>query len=150
MLRGRPLMAAALRHRLRVRYGDCDMQGRVFNANYLTYFDDGIAELARAAFGGYEAMRERGVDLLLAHAELDFHAGARFDRELDLELEVVRLGRTSMVTHQRLFDQGTAIATGELCHVFCDAQTLSKIAIPDWARAALARFAAASDGGRVR
>ena len=34
---------AALRHRLRVRYSDCDPQGVLFNANYLTYFDDAAA-----------------------------------------------------------------------------------------------------------
>ena len=26
-------------HELRVRYGECDPQGIVFNANYLAYFD---------------------------------------------------------------------------------------------------------------
>jgi len=29
----------SLRHELRVRYGECDPQGIVFNANYLLYFD---------------------------------------------------------------------------------------------------------------
>jgi acyl-CoA thioester hydrolase len=139
-------MGAPLRHRLRVRYADCDMQGRVFNANYLAYFDDAITELARAAFGGYEAMRARGVDLLVAHAELDFHAGAGFDSELDLELWVARLGRTSMITRQRISERGEAIVTGELCHVFCDARTMTKIEIPRWARDALAPFVGAPGG----
>jgi acyl-CoA thioester hydrolase len=138
-------MGAPVRHRFRVRYADCDMQGRVFNANYLAYFDDAITELARAAFGGYEQMRQRGVDLLVVHAELDFHAGARFDRELDCELWVARLGRTSMVTRQRICDQGAPIVTGELCHVFCDAVTLSKITIPSWAREALGPFLGAPE-----
>ena len=32
----------AYRHALRVRYGECDMQQVVFNANYLAYIDDAI------------------------------------------------------------------------------------------------------------
>ena len=32
-------MPAPFVHRLRVRYGECDAQGVVFNANYLMYFD---------------------------------------------------------------------------------------------------------------
>ena len=32
-------MSEQFRHRIRVRYNECDPQGLVFNANYLTYFD---------------------------------------------------------------------------------------------------------------
>ena len=42
---------APLRHRLRVRYGECDAQGVVFNAPYLAWFDVAMTELWRAAFG---------------------------------------------------------------------------------------------------
>jgi len=35
-------------HELRVRYGECDPQGIVFNANYLSYFDITVTELWRA------------------------------------------------------------------------------------------------------
>ena len=37
-------------HRLRVRYGECDAQGIVFNANYLAYVDVALTELWREAF----------------------------------------------------------------------------------------------------
>ena len=33
-------------HELRVRYGECDPQGIVFNPNYLAYFDHTVTELA--------------------------------------------------------------------------------------------------------
>ncbi len=38
-------------HELRVRYGECDPQGIVFNANYLLYFDVAFTELWREAVG---------------------------------------------------------------------------------------------------
>ena len=38
-------------HEIRVRYGECDPQGIVFNANYLAYFDVAFTELWRAAVG---------------------------------------------------------------------------------------------------
>src|SRR5262249_61340495 len=53
------------RHRLRVRYNECDPQGVVFNANYLTYFDLTMTELWRQ-LGGYQAMVEAGVDMVVA------------------------------------------------------------------------------------
>ena len=48
-------------HELRVRYGECDPQGIVFNANYLSYFDITVTELWRATeLGSWQAMVERG------------------------------------------------------------------------------------------
>jgi len=140
-------MGQPLRHSLRVRYAECDIQGQVFNAHYLTYFDQSMTELWRAAFGGYTKMLERGIDLVVVHAEVDFHAGARFDRELTLEVGVARLGRTSMITRHRIVDGSTRLATGELCHVFVDSRNLAKIPIPRWAREALAPWVLADCQG---
>ena len=44
-------MSDPFRHRLRVRYNECDPQGVVFNANYLTYFDLTMGELWRELGG---------------------------------------------------------------------------------------------------
>ena len=91
-------MAAPFVHRLRVRYGECDPQGIVFNANYLLYFDVAFTELWRHAVGPWQQMPQRGIDAVVAHAELDFRSPARFDDELALSAKVVRLGETSLTT----------------------------------------------------
>jgi acyl-CoA thioester hydrolase len=52
------------RHRLRIRYGECDPQGVVFNANYLAFFDVIITEFWREAIGDYNAMIEDGADMV--------------------------------------------------------------------------------------
>jgi acyl-CoA thioesterase FadM len=67
---------------LRVRYGECDPQGIVFNANYLLYFDVVFTELWRAALGPWQELKDAGVDLVVANANIDFRASARFDDEL--------------------------------------------------------------------
>ncbi len=59
---------------LRVRYAECDPQGVVFNSHYLAYFDIDMTELWRAAFGGYGVMIDRGIDLVVAEAQLRFRA----------------------------------------------------------------------------
>ena len=51
-------MGEPFRHRLRVRYHECDPQGVVFNANYLAYFDIALTELWRDAVGGYASLAE--------------------------------------------------------------------------------------------
>jgi len=42
-------MSAPFVHELRVRYGECDPQGIVFNANYLLYFDVAFTDLGRTS-----------------------------------------------------------------------------------------------------
>jgi acyl-CoA thioester hydrolase len=126
---GRPL-----EYPLRVRYSECDMQGVVFNANYLAFFDVSMTELWRAAFGSYQVMIDRGVDLVVASAGLQFSAPARFDDELTIGIGVGRLGSTSIITRHTVRRGEDDVATGEMCHVFVDATTLAKTPIPEWAR----------------
>jgi acyl-CoA thioester hydrolase len=125
-------------HRLRVRYGECDPQGVVFNAHYFAYFDVALTELWRAAAGGYADMMEAGIDLQVVEASARYKAPARFDDELDLHIEVTHLGTTSMVTTLAIRRGQTLLVEGELAHVFVDATTLEKIPIPERLRSALA------------
>ena len=126
------------RHTLRVRYAEADAQGVLFNAHYLAYVDHTITELWRAAFGGYERMLERGVDIVVAEAHLRFRAAARFDEEVTVELTIVRLGTTSLATEYRFLRGDQLLAEVRLRHVFVTAGTADKTAIPDWAREGLA------------
>jgi acyl-CoA thioester hydrolase len=131
-------MPEALVHRLRVRYAECDLQGVAFNAHYLNYFDTSMTELWRAAFGSYQAMLDRGVDMVLAEARLRFHSPARFDDELELAVEVTHLGRTSFITRHAASCAGRLVAEAELRHVLVDRQTVAKTPLPDWLRGGLA------------
>lgn len=133
-------VGAPLVHRLRVRYGECDPQGIVFNAHYLAYFDIAINELFRAALGAYRVMTDRGVDIVVAEVRVRFGAPARFDEQLDLEVGVRRLGTTSISTSHRVLREGELIAEGELHHVFVELPALGKTPIPDWIREPLGRY----------
>jgi acyl-CoA thioester hydrolase len=135
-------VAEPLRHALRVRYAECDAQGVVFNAHYLAYFDIGITELWRAAFGGYQAMLDSGVDIVVAEAQLRFRAPARFDELVTLEVSVARLGTTSMVTEHVILRDEQPLVHGSLRHVFVDRAALAKTPIPDWVREGLAPWTA--------
>jgi acyl-CoA thioester hydrolase len=81
----------AFEHHLRVRYGECDPQNIVFNANYLLYFDVAFTELWRAAVGPWQDMVQRGVDAVVAEAGLRFRAPARYDDVLELRARVAEL-----------------------------------------------------------
>ena len=133
-------MGQPLSHQLRVRYAECDLQGVVFNAHYLGYFDTSLAAMWREGFGGYPAMIERGLDVVVAEAQLRFRAPARFDEELTLEMSLSRLGETSITSAHRISRGEHLIAEGTLVHVLVDLETLTKTPIPDWMRESLARW----------
>jgi acyl-CoA thioester hydrolase len=133
-------------HRLRVRYGECDPQQIVFNANYFAYFDVAMTELWREAMGSYGLMMERGVDMVVAEASAKFLGAARFDDEIALEVSIARLGTTACTTAHRVTRDGEVLVEGSMRHVFVDPRTLEKLEIPDWLRAALAPWTAREEG----
>ncbi len=134
-------MGEQFRHPIRVRYHECDPQGHVFNANYLTYFDIAITELWRE-IGGYTGMVDDGVDMVVAEARVRYLASLGFDDEADLVVREVRLGNTSMTTELAIERGGEPVAEGELRHVFVERGRPGAIPIPDPIRAGLERYSA--------
>lgn len=140
-------MPAPFVHKLRVRYGECDPQGIVFNANYLLYFDVVFTELWRAAVGPWQEMVSRGVDAVVADARLSFRAPARFDDELELRAQIAQLGRTSLSTGVDVVRGGQVLVSGTLRHVCVSTETWRKTELPDWVRSGLEPFASAGGAG---
>jgi acyl-CoA thioester hydrolase len=121
-------------HRLRVRYHECDPQGIVFNAHHFAYFDVVLTELWRAAFGSYGAMVASGTDVQVVDASASFHAPARFDDELHIEMTVTKLGMSSITSAFEERREGELLVGGRLVHVCVDTATYRKQPIPQFMR----------------
>jgi acyl-CoA thioester hydrolase len=131
-------MATDFVHRLRVRFGECDPQGVVFNANYLLYLDVAFTELWRERLGGYAEMIGRGIDVMLVQSNLSYRRAARADDLIDVRLRVAALGTTSVTMEAAVERDGEMLVEGTLVHVFVDTVLLEKTAIPADVRALLA------------
>ncbi len=127
---------APFRHRIRVRYNECDQLDAVFNSNYLVFMDVTLTEMWREAFGSYSAMAETGIDLVVAEANVRYHLPARFDEELEVSASIEKVGRTSMTTRFDVTRGDDVIAVGHLRHVFIQIGG-GKTPIPDEIRAGL-------------
>lgn len=123
---------------LRVRYAECDMQGRVFNGHYLTWVDMAHTEALRAMFGGYQALIDRGIDFVVVAAELQFRTPARFDDDLVVDVVIDPPGRTSLRSRYHIVRGEDLIAEATLTHVCVDAASFDKLPWPDWFRHRLA------------
>ncbi len=140
-------MPDAFVHELRVRYGECDPQGIVFNANYLLYFDVAFTEMWRAAVGPWQEMVESGIDAVVAETHLSFRAPARYDDELQLRVQIAQLGRTAVTTEIDVMRGEELLVAGWLRHVCVSAPTSSEASLtkqpwPDRIREGLSRFLA--------
>jgi acyl-CoA thioester hydrolase len=127
-------------HELRVRYGECDAQGIVFNAHYLSYADVVLTEIWRAAFGSYEALLAHHVDTVVAESNLRFRSSARFDDLLRIEGGFDGLGTTSTVLRLWYLRDDQLLAEADLRYVFVDTEGFAKTPIPDEVREGLRPF----------
>jgi acyl-CoA thioester hydrolase len=130
-------MSAPFEHTLRVRYGECDPQGIVFNANYVAWFDQAMVELWRATLGSWNVMLERGGDMVVAEVNARFRAPARADELLTLRTSVVAFGNTSLQVAVDVLRDDELLVEGRLRHVYLDAAAWKPARIPDWMREAL-------------
>ncbi len=142
-------MEAPFIHELRVRYGECDPQGIVFNANYLLYFDVAFTELWRACVGPWQEMVERGLDAVVAEANIRFHAPARYDDVLQLSARIPHLGTTAITTDIDVLRERELLVSGRLRHVCVStptsADSMSTQPWPSWIRAGLEPFVVPED-----
>jgi len=88
-------VAGAFEFSLTVRYMEVDAQGVVFNAWYLTYFDEAFTAFLQSRGLGYQALIAEGLDFQLVHADLDWKAGLRFRDNAVITVSTARRGRTS-------------------------------------------------------
>lgn len=114
------------------------MQGRAFNGHYLTWVDMAHTEALGSKAGGFQVFSERGIDFVVAAAELRFRRPARFNDELIVNVAIEPPGRTSLRSRYTL-DRGDAlVAEATMTHVCVDATTFEKQPWPDWFRDLLA------------
>ena len=87
-----PNIGGVFHHAIRVRYGEVDQQGVVFNAHYLAYCDDAVDTWLRQLSQEFEQF---GWDVMLKASAVEWHSGAGVAETIDLVLRVERWGRSS-------------------------------------------------------
>jgi acyl-CoA thioester hydrolase len=143
---------------VRVRFADTDAQGIAHNAAYLVWFEVARVEYLRAFAGGYQALRDRGIEAIVLESFCRYLVPCRFDDELVVHTRCVDLrgarfryeyaiaraareaspagpatpgGTTPGVARWEL------VADGWTAHACVDAATFRPTRVPDWLAASL-------------
>jgi len=128
-------------HRMRVRWAEVDKQGIVFNAHYLMYFDVAITEYYRALGYPYpEGLAQHGTDLYVKKAEIEYHASAGYDDEIDVCVRVTRLGRSSFEFQLEIYRADQLLIGGTVVYVNADPETRKSAPLPEFLRTAIKAF----------
>jgi acyl-CoA thioester hydrolase len=105
-------------HPLRVRWAEADLQGVVFNANYLLYMDVAVTEYWRHLSGNNPAsLRDVIEHIYVVRTTIDFHGSAKYDDLLDVGVRAQRLGKSSMLFVFEIFRNDELLITGNITYV---------------------------------
>src|SRR5215470_5897111 len=121
-------------HDIRVRFAETDMQGIVFNGNYLTYYDVAWTEYFREMGYDYKSLvEETGVDTVLAKTALEFKAPSRFDEILVIYVRVSKIGNTSLTFDFEIWVEGEErlVNRASSLYVCIDPKTMRPVPVPD-------------------
>ena len=134
--------------RIRVRYGECDMQRVVFNANYFVYCDDVVDSWTRTALadelkaaGSATDLHAIGFDFMLKNTNLTWHAPVRFGDVLDMDARVSRWGNTSFDVSINGSVDGESRFDAVITYVSIDPVSQRPAPVPDVVKVALERQA---------
>ncbi|HKU58021.1 MAG TPA: thioesterase family protein, partial [Gaiellaceae bacterium] len=118
---------------VRVRFADTDAQGIAHNASYLVWFEVARVEYLRLYAGGYQSLRDRGIEALVLESHCRYVVPAVFDDLLTIHARCndVR-GARFRYEYTIVRDDGTLMADGYTAHACVDSATLRPMRIPDW------------------
>jgi acyl-CoA thioester hydrolase len=123
---------------VRIRFAETDAQGIAHHASFVVWLEVArVAYLARYA-GGYQAIRERGVEALTTEVSLRYHRAAYFDETLTVWARCVDV-RGARFTYEYCIERdGELVADGRTRHAAVDRDTYRPTRIPGWLADAIA------------
>jgi len=127
-------------HEIPVRFADTDAQGRVFFANYFTYFDEAMTGYLHAI--GFPPARaaEMGVDFVYVDAQCSYRGAAAFEDRVHVQFSVTRVGTTSFSAEVEARVGDSLIVSGALVYVVVSVEGHQKTAVPEALRRAIEAF----------
>ena len=125
-------------HRIRVRYAEVDGQGVVFNAHWLTYFDESCTRFVGEWGFGPDFWIEQ-FDVMLVKAVLEWSGPAAFDDWVEVAVTTARIGTKSFDLQFRASVEGRPACAATITYVAVGPGTHDSIALPDPVRDVLTR-----------
>lgn len=123
-------MSAPFLWHTRIRFIDTDASQRIHYTALFKHFEAAEEEFLRS-FGQSFASSETGnFGFPRVHAECDISGALGFGDEIDIEVSVERVGRSSYTLHFRVLKAGLEVAQGKVVAVCMDRSTQKSHPLP--------------------
>ena len=123
---------------IRIRFAETDAQGIAHHASFVVWLEVArVAYLARYA-GGYQAIRERGLEALTTELSVRYHQAATFDETLTVWTRCVDVRGARFTYEYRIERDGELVAEAYSRHAAVDRETNRPTRLPSWLVEALA------------
>jgi acyl-CoA thioester hydrolase len=122
-----------------VRFAETDAQGIAHHAVFLVWFELARVEYLQAHAGGYQRLRDEGIESTVVEVTCRYLAPARFDERLTIRARCTDLRRVSFrfeYAVERTLT-GERIAEGWSLHSVVDGTTLRPVRMPAWLQEAM-------------
>jgi acyl-CoA thioester hydrolase len=132
-------MAVRFSTDVRVRFAETDAQGVAHNSNYLVWF-----EIARVAYleeyaGGYQSLRDQGIESFVLESHVRYRRPAHFDDRLVIHARIGELRGARFRFDYEIERGAEIIADGWTSHGCVDAKSLRPTRIPQTLAEAITR-----------
>jgi acyl-CoA thioester hydrolase len=123
---------------VRIRFAETDAQGIAHHASFVVWLEVArVAYLERNA-GGYQAIRDRGIEALTTEVCIRYHRAAYFDETLTVWARCTDLRGARFSYEYRIARDGELVADGYTRHATVDRETYRPTRVPSWLADAIA------------
>ena len=125
-----------------VRFAETDAQGIAHHASFVVWLEVARVQWLAAHAGGYNRIREQGIEALTTEVHVRYHRAARFDERLRIWTRIVDL-RGARFRYEYVVERdGEVVAEAWTAHATVDAETHRPTRVPPWFAEAVATASA--------
>jgi acyl-CoA thioester hydrolase len=117
---------------IRVRFAETDAQGIAHNSNYFVWFEVARVDYLDRYAGGYQKLRDLGIEAVVLETHIRYRDPARFDDRLVVHARCVDVKGARFRYEYAIERSGSLIADGWTAHATVDATTFRPTRVPSW------------------
>ncbi len=123
---------------VRVRFAETDAQGIAHNSNYFVWFEVARVDYLELHAGGYQKLRDLGIEAVVLETHVRYLEPARFDDRLLVHARCLDVKGARFRYEYAIERAGALIADGWTAHATVDAGTFRPTRVPTWLQEAIA------------
>jgi len=124
---------------VRIRFAETDAQGIAHHASFVVWLEVARVAYLAAHAGGYQAIRDTGIEALTTEVCVRYHRAAYFDEMLRVWTRCTDVRGARFTYEYRVGRDSELVADGYTQHATVDRETYRPTRVPAWLAEAVAR-----------